>query len=308
MWQGSWHLVIRKKVEECGCIVSNLDVSLLPHSWAVQAGPLVSCSLRYTFRILKHHRSVMTLVVGHSGCLGRNTIEDYLSPGRLRAEWPWVCTSSQEGSPGLGECWRFCVHNPLWGWWCTYSSVHHKLSWRGKASFKHLLCVHVICLFSLTTTFSKDSKGKKKAGEPVANIFCPMWDMTFKLCFKLNIFLNFSLFLRGNTDLFQIFIISKARAILYLVFCSWVLQINWIWKEPGQKAINTHFIFTGIMTQFPSSSFKSPYYLPSWTEVVNWLGRLLKIPVTKWTPEHAKNPKGIPNPEGDRKMNLLLKM
>lgn len=58
--------------------------------------------LGYTFRIPKDEGTVMMLVVGQSGCqevcVG-NPTEGHLSPGRLRAEWSWVCTPSEEGSP-----------------------------------------------------------------------------------------------------------------------------------------------------------------------------------------------------------------
>lgn len=105
---------LREKVGEGRCIVISFNVSLLPHSWPVLERPLVNFTpLGYTFSIPKDQGTVMMLVVGHSGCPGGTPTEGHLSPGRLRAEWSWVCTLSQEGSPGSGWCWRFCVHSLL---------------------------------------------------------------------------------------------------------------------------------------------------------------------------------------------------
>lgn len=45
-WGGELALVVREKIGEGRCIVSSLDVCLLPYSWALLVRPLVNGSLR----------------------------------------------------------------------------------------------------------------------------------------------------------------------------------------------------------------------------------------------------------------------
>lgn len=87
----------------------------------------------------------------------------------------------------------------------------------------------LVSFLLLASTFSeKEIKEQEKGwGTPPPASILPLWDISFKLCLSKYFFKLQSLF-GGNSDLFEVFIISKARTVLYLVLCSGILKINWV--------------------------------------------------------------------------------
>lgn len=130
-------------------------------------GELLLKDPREDFPEAKDLWSVMMPVVGHSGSPGKNPIDNPLFPGTLNVEWSWVCRESQEGSPGSGWCWRLYAGSI--GLHVTPSFSQTRL-----VTNIYFVPMSLVPFLSLPLSFSgKDSKSQKKAGDPLANIFCP---------------------------------------------------------------------------------------------------------------------------------------